>query len=158
MKANVEIVGNITYYNLIAMPQVTPGEKKGTWRLLSPYTVQACADGDVYTFWIKEGFVFDGAFIPRLLWRLCGHPMEAPRIAAALIHDWLYRAQLTDRGTADELFNVICKAVGMTCFRTGPEWAALRFFGWAAWNKNHEWDSISHAREYGYLKVWREKQ
>lgn len=153
-KPKIEIVNNITYYNGVAMPQVTPGEVKGTWRLLESYhTKVALADGSVFEFWIKAGFVFDGASIPRFLWRLCGHPLEAPRIAAALIHDWLYRAHLIDREAADDIFNAICKAVGMTCLRTGPEWAALRVCGWVAWRANHKWPNVVAAREFGTMEL-----
>ena len=92
-------------------------------------------------------------FRPRFLWRICGHPLEAPRIAAALVHDWLYRAQLTDRGAADDIFNALCKEVGMGWWRTGPEWAALKAFGWAAWNDNRKWPRIVQAREMGVLEM-----
>lgn len=151
-KPKIEIINNITYYNGVAMPLVTPGAINGTWRLLEPYRAEVeLPDGSVFEFWIKAGFVFDGASIPRFLWRLCGHPLEAPRIAAALIHDWLYRAHLTDRKTADDIFNAICKDIGMTCLRTGPEWAALRVFGGIAWNNNNNWPSISEARNMGEM-------
>ena len=145
------IRNGITYYGEIPMPQVTPAATKGTWRLLEPYNVTVVCKGKRYSFWIQPGFEFDGASIPRALWRLCGHPMEAPRIAAALIHDWLYRAQVLDRGVADEIFNILCKEVGMSAWRTGPEWAALRLCGWVAWNGNHEWNKIAAARELGAL-------
>jgi hypothetical protein len=152
MKPTVE--KGITYYGGIPMPQVTPAATKGTWRLIEPYHVTiGLDDGNVYAFWIKAGFEFDGASIPRFLWRLCGHPLEAPRIAAALVHDWLYRAQLTNRETADDIFNALCKEVGMSAWRTGPEWAALRAFGWAAWNNNHEWPRLAQAREMGILEM-----
>ena len=151
MKA--EVRNGITYYGEIPMPQVTPAAVKGTWRLLESYHVEISVDGEMYSFWIKTGFEFDGASIPRALWRLCGHPLEAPRIAAALIHDWLYRAQLTDRGTADDIFNALCKEVGMPWWRTGPEWAALHLFGWAAWNANREWPCIVDARDLGVMNL-----
>ena len=151
MKA--EVRNGITYYGEIPMPQVTPAAVKGTWRLLESYRVEISVDGKKYSFWIKSGFEFDGASIPRALWRLCGHPLEAPRIAAALVHDWLYRAQLTDRGTADDIFSALCKEVGMPWWRTGPEWAALRAFGWAAWKDNREWPRIPQAREMGILEM-----
>lgn len=144
----------ITYYGSVAMPQVTPAATPGAWRLLAPYHVKiGLGDGNVYSFWIKSGFEFDGASIPRFLWRLCGHPLEVPRIAAALVHDWLYRAQLTDRATADDIFNAICKEVGMPWWRTGPEWAALKAFGWAAWRANRKWPRIVQAREMGVLEM-----
>ena len=151
MKA--ETKNDITFYGKVQMPQVTPAATKGTWRLLENYNVKVDLDGKTLNFWIKAGFEFDGASIPRALWRLCGHPMEAPRIAAALIHDWLYRAQVLDRGVADEIFNILCKEVGMSAWRTGPEWAALRICGWVAWKKNHSWDKIAVARELGVLNI-----
>ena len=150
---NVITINGVTYYGKVPMPQVTPAAVKGTWRLLENYNVKVNLDGKTLNFWIKAGFEFDGASIPRALWRLCGHPMEAPRIAAALIHDWLYRAQVSDRGVADEIFNILCKEVGMSAWRTGPEWAALRACGWVAWNGNHEWNKIAAARELGVLDV-----
>jgi hypothetical protein len=148
------IVNGITYYGDVPMPQVTAAAAKSVWRLIEPYHVKiGLSDGNVYSFWIKAGFEFDGASIPRALWRLCGHPMEAPRIAAALVHDWLYRAQLTDRGTADDIFNALCKEVGMPWWRTGPEWAALRAFGWAAWYGNRKGKKIVEARELGVMEL-----
>ena len=151
MKA--EVRNGITFYGEIPMPQVTPAAVKGTWRLLAPYNVSVACGGKRYSFCIQAGFEFDGASIPRGLWRLCGHPLEAPRIAAALVHDWLYRAQVTERGVADDIFNAVCKAVGMSAWRTGPEWAALRACGWAAWNGNHEWNKIAAARELGVMNI-----
>lgn len=153
MSIEITTKEGVTWYGEIPMPSVTPGEEKGTWRLLQDYSLSITIKSKQYTFLIKAGFVFDGASIPRLLWRLCGHPMEAPRLAAALIHDWLYRAQLTDRDIADDIFNAICKAVGMSALRTGPEWLALRTCGWAAWKENHRWEKIAVAREYGFLEI-----
>lgn len=151
MKA--EVRNGITFYGEIPMPQVTPAAVKGTWRLLEPYNVSVACGGKRYSFWIQAGFEFDGASIPRGLWRLCGHPLEAPRIAAALVHDWLYRAQVLDRGVADEIFNVLCKEVGMSAWRTGPEWAALRVCGWVAWRSNRDWPKIAAARGFGVLDI-----
>ena len=43
-----------------------------------------------FGFTVPAGTTTDGASIPRWLWRVCGHPLEAPRVYAALLHDWLY--------------------------------------------------------------------
>ena len=43
-----------------------------------------------FTFTVPAGTTTDGASIPRFLWRVCGHPLEAPRVYAAMLHDWLY--------------------------------------------------------------------
>lgn len=151
-KPFIMTVGDSTYYNGVEMPHIH-GITKEEYQLDRNWVVKIAVGAKTYTIWIKAGFKFDGASIPRLLWRLCGHPFEAPRIAAALAHDWLYRAQVTTRGEADKIFNAICKKVGMSAWRTGPEYYALWACGWAAWNANHEWPKISEARTLGSCEV-----
>ena len=149
MAVRTEIIGGTTYWSGVPMPHVTPGTVKGTWILTRNYHYAAVLpDGRAFEIWIREGFTFDGASIPRALWRLCGTPMEAPRIAAALIHDWLYCAHVCDRALADEIFNFACKTVGMGAWRTGPEWLALRACGWAAW-LGHDRNDEDFARAHG---------
>lgn len=45
-------------------------------------------DGTEYT--IPAGFASDGASIPRWLWRVCGTPMQVPRLYGAIFHDGVY--------------------------------------------------------------------
>ena len=40
---------------------------------------------------VPDGFCWDGASIPRVLWRLYGHPLTNKYQAAAVVHDWLYK-------------------------------------------------------------------
>ena len=105
----------------------------------------AIGDGRIYKIKILPGFAFDGCSIPRFLWRLCGHPMEVPRIAAALAHDWLYAAHVTSRETADKIFLALCERVGIGALRRRVEYTALRMFGGAAWD-SHGAADISFAR------------
>ncbi len=160
MAVKTEIIGGTSWWNGVPMPHVTPGVVAGEWRLDLIYRFAGVLpDGRVFEIWIREGFTFDGASIPRSLWRVCGAPMEIPRIAAALIHDWLYRAQVCERDLADEIFNFVCKTVGMSSWRTGPEWAALRAFGGSAWNENRkEWSKVSAARALGSFVIQGEKE
>jgi hypothetical protein len=99
---------------------------------------------------VKAGFVFDGASIPRALWRLCGHPLEAPRIAAALAHDWLYAAKEAERADADAIYKTICQWVGISSFCRNVEYMALRLFGWSAWN-GHTAEDRDFALAHGAL-------
>ena len=107
-------------------------------------------DGRVFIVRVAAGFRFDGCSIPRALWRVCGHPMEVPRVAAALAHDWLYAAHVCDRETADAIYAAICRAVGMGSVRTWVEHKALRLCGSAAW-KSHGADDQEFARAHGAL-------
>ena len=109
-------------------------------------------DGRVFSVRVAVGFSFDGCSVPRLLWRLCGHPMEVPRVAAALAHDWLYAAHVCDRATADEIFREVCKLVGLGAIRRNVEYYALRVAGGAAW-KSHGAADQEFARAHGALVI-----
>lgn len=106
---------------------------------------------------IGAGFVFDGASIPRALWRVCGHPLEAPRFVAALVHDWLYAAHVTTRAEADAIYRAILRAVGVAGWRCAIEYAALRLAGGAAW-KSHGPEDRTAARLVGYIEFDNVKQ
>ena len=107
-------------------------------------------DGRAFIVRVAVGFAFDGCSIPRALWRVCGHPMEVPRVAAALAHDWLYAAHVCDRKTADAIYAAICRAVAMSACRTWIEHKTLRLCGSAAW-KSHGADDQEFARAHGAL-------
>ena len=110
------------------------------------------SDGRRFSIDIHHGYVFDGASVPRLLWPVCGHPLEIPRIAAALAHDWLYAAQLCDRSTADAIYKAILLRVGTGGFRASVETAVVRLCGWSAWRKKTT-KQISFAQAHGVLAI-----
>ena len=109
-------------------------------------------DGRLFTVSVRVGFSFDGCSVPRLLRRLCGHPMEVPRVAAALAHDWLYAAHVCDRATADEIFREICRMAGLSALRYNTEYWTLRVAGGAAW-KSHGLEDQEFARAHGALML-----
>ena len=110
------------------------------------------SDGRVFAVSVRVGFKFDGCSVPRALWRLCGHPMEVPRVAAALAHDWLYAAHVCDRATADMIFREICRMVGLSALRYNTEYWTLRVAGGAAW-KSHGAADQEFARAHGALVI-----
>ena len=63
-------------------------------RLLKPYefTFATPDDPDATPFKVSipEGFLSDGASVPRLFWRLLSPPIDPVTIAPSLIHDYLY--------------------------------------------------------------------
>lgn len=97
---------------------------------------------------VKRGFVTDGASVPRMAWFLAGHPMESPRVLAALAHDWLYAAHVCTREEADAVYREILLRY-RAAWRVAVEHAALRVFGEAAWVRTQ--DEIDFAREHGAL-------
>jgi hypothetical protein len=48
---------------------------------------------------IPNGFISDGASIPKPLWFLVGYPIESDNLPAALVHDYLCRLEQKNRDT-----------------------------------------------------------
>ena len=122
----------------------------GFWQLAFDWSVPfKLPDGRRGRVTVYAGFVTDGASVPRMAWFLAGHPMESPRIVAALAHDWLYASHVTDRKTADEIYAAILRAVGRASWRVYVEYVALRRFGEAAWHE-HDFEA-KYIRDGGRL-------
>ena len=92
-----------------------------------------------FRFVVPAGTTTDGASIPRFLWRLCGHPLQVPRVYAAMLHDWLYAgvgdsedsaspADLT-RKECDVCYYGLLRHFGVSAWKAGIEYIALRLFG-----------------------------
>lgn len=107
--------------------------RKNVWKLTHDWTIYF--RGESYIVPINTET--DGASIPRALWILCGHPMETPRLYAALLHDYLYGGGDPDatRADADDLFRDLQIALGVPRWKAYVEWAALRLCGKSHWYK-----------------------
>ncbi len=111
---------------------VTP---KGLYVLSEDYTYRF----GKHDITVPKDFVWDGASAPiRSSVRKDGLIR-----AAALIHDYLYRnlGQATDslsfsRKGADRLFRAIMLEAGMSRWKAGKAYLAVRWFGRSAWNKH----------------------
>ena len=133
MGVKVRYIGNEVYYGDVQMPHVQ-GVEGSVYHLTRDWRISGMLpDGTVYKITIRAGFEFDGCSIPRALWRLCGHPCEVPRVAAALAHDFLYRTHLCERDMADAIFRQICADVGIGKIRRNIEYGTLRVAGFVAW-------------------------
>lgn len=83
-------------------------------------------------FTMPEGFVTDYASVPRLpfaYWLAGGLARKA-----AVVHDWLYRHGGCTRAEADAVFLEAMAATGQPWFRRSAMWAAVRTFGWTAYD------------------------
>lgn len=111
-------------------PTISPyGED--IWELRYDWTI--VFRGEYYS--IPAGALTDGASIPWWLWWLCGHPLQQPRLYAALVHDWLYDGgdETATRADADDLYRDLLIALGAPRWKAYIEWAALRVFGGKHW-------------------------
>ena len=113
---------------IIRLPISTLGEKEAV--LMEPWTIYWVAGfADIV---IPAGATTDGASIPRFLWRVCGHPLQSPRVYAALAHDWLYRNGWRfgiTRKEADRIYRALLRHFGVSAWRAAVEYRALRWFG-----------------------------
>lgn len=106
-----------------------------------------------YRFVVPAGTSTDGASIPRFLWRLCGHPLMAPRVYAALLHDWLYGGGIhvdaplpassawpgdLSRKEADECYYALLRHFGAPAWAATIEYYALRLFGGSHYRKEKQ--------------------
>jgi hypothetical protein len=103
---------------------------------------------------IKKGFDFDGASIPKWAWTLIGHPMEMWILLAALPHDGFYASNCVKQRKADWLFLEIIQA----CDRATPldaRWRVTKLVEeeqrWARRNKC--WTAVRAAGGFVYPKT-----
>jgi len=141
-----------TKYGSVEMPDVKVA-KGSTAILLTDWSVEGkLPDGRCFYINVKAGFVFDGASIPRWLWPVCGNPLEAPRLAAALAHDWIYAAKARDRADADAIYREICRMVGIGWVCRTTEYRVVRWVGWIAWCR-HTQDERCFALTHGAIEL-----
>jgi len=115
----------------------------GSITLLKDYT-WVLTDGSQVT--IGREFNFDGASIPRLFWRIVGHPFQMPLLVPALVHDALYSAEWNDnRGFCDWEFICAMQCVGICWIKRNLIWSAVKLGGWAVWNA-HKKDDVQQSR------------
>jgi hypothetical protein len=110
---------------------------KNTLVLLEDYTATFTPKGVDYgiRITVPEGFISDGASVPRFAWTISGIRPVGLISAAALVHDWLYVKggvagpfRLTKK-EADYLFYTMCKKAGMNKFKCKMAYWAVRMFG-----------------------------
>lgn len=115
-------------------PNLVPVKgRKNAWKLTHTWNIYFRGESYVVPIHTET----DGASIPRALWILCGHPMETPRLYAALLHDYLYGGGDPEatRADADDLFRDLQIALGVPRWKAYVEWAALRLCGKSHWYK-----------------------
>ena len=121
----------------VAAPTIKPVDNKH-WLLWENYSLTVL--GLLIT--IHRNFKFDGASIPRLFWRVVGHPLQGKALPAAVIHDGLYRAQLTTRKEADKIFHTLLKLNEINKFKAWLMYRSVRTGGKKSWKQYGEAQQI----------------
>jgi len=78
---------------------------------------------------VPRGFVWNGASIPRIMWRVCGSPMVPENVRASCVHDWLYSRKRIptrhfSRKECDNIFYQILR-------KDGKSWAIAKLMLYA---------------------------
>lgn len=113
------------------------------WMLRQPlnYYILASKNG----IQVPEGFVTDFASVPRELHSFVRS--TGAYTAAAVVHDFLYWAQVCTRDQADRLFRLAMEESGVEPWWRQIFYAAVRVMGNGAWNEN-----VAH-RQNGMIRV-----
>ena len=126
----------------IPQPDIRPIED-GKYRLAADYKLGYGAN----RFVIRQGFIHDGASVPRLVWTLTGLRPDGLLRAAALIHDalyqylgklptfWIYPYRAYTRGECDLAFYDIMRAAGVSRWKANLAYYGVRAGGWNSWRK-----------------------
>ncbi len=111
------------------------------WELTEDLVYDAGRHG---VFTAKKGFKTDFASVPRapIAWWFCGGLGEA----AAVIHDYLYKYNGVSKDTADRVFYMGLRDMGVGPFRAAVMYQAVKMGGWGMWKK---YRSEDNARVHG---------
>jgi hypothetical protein len=92
------------------------------------------ANGKLPAVSVPRGFVTELGSIPKMFWSLL--PADGTLAYAAVIHDYLYWTQSTDRETADSTFREILIELKVPSATVEALYSATKIFGNSAWMAN----------------------
>ena len=94
------------------------------------------------TIVIPKGFSCDGMSVPRCLWSLVSPMIHPATIAAAILHDWLYRktSHSFTRKQADQFFYLLMRKCKFSRWRAWLAYLGVRLFGGGSWAKGKKRD------------------
>ncbi len=135
-------------------------DKYQTYILSHDWSVTLEIDGILYRFIVKEGYIYDGASVPRLGWSMSRIRPDGLIRAAATLHDPLYQFQgnLNNEWITCEVFSH--KTGRWTkCDRVWTRKESDQIFRalliWADYHDRKVW-VIYTAVKWGGRKAWRE--
>lgn len=99
-----------------------------------------------YHIEVYEGWITDGASVPKIFWNLFS-PFAGRYIEAAILHDALYRAEALDRKKCDEIFLEAMSVCKVPRWKRYAMYWGVRLGGWKTW-KEHTSNSINEAKKY----------
>lgn len=90
-------------------------------------------DDDFPDYPVPEGFIVNGASVPKFLRDIISPTGELFR--ASVPHDYFYSSKIVSRWKADKIFRKIVLDDTGNHFLAWGAWAGVRCVGWRNWNK-----------------------
>ena len=97
------------------------------------YHVGEEGSGEVIS--VPEGFITDGASIPKIFYSLIGGPL-GKYAAPAVLHDYLYHIKKYTRRRSDQIFLEAMKVRGVSWWKRHTMFTAVRLAGWIPWKNS----------------------
>lgn len=116
---------------------------KQAYKVDSPLVYER--DGQIIQ--VNNGFDFDGASVPQMLWGLGLSPMTGGYQRAACLHDALYASEYFEREKCDDIFLEAMESEGVQRFKRLAMYYAVRMFGGSVW-KGHNHDEVKSYRRF----------
>jgi len=122
--------------------KVNPKDKNKPFELLNSiaYTSNLYQNVNTYRICINKGYNWNGANIPRFLWRIVGSQYNPEFLPASMVHDWLCENKdfLIEDGVkvSSDIFKDILIQYGVPKFKAWIMASAVRTFQYTqgGWN------------------------
>lgn len=87
---------------------------------------------------IPEGYSFDGASIPRVLWPVLGHPFSNDLVLPCCVHDWYCEKSWNDydRLIGDAVLLSLLARQGVSRWRRNMIYIGVRLFSIFRWSRH----------------------
>ena len=120
----------------INYPSISPIQltnKEYLYSLNDNLKLQYEYEGAQFQYTVPQGFVTDGASIPRLLWRIIGSPYQPQFLRAAIIHDKMCHAYdikklYTDEDVSEDLKEMSILFYHLLLHNDVPKWKAKAMY------------------------------
>lgn len=123
-------------YDPTEFSQLVDGKDYPERELTEPFEFTLKTENSFVYATIREGYIWNGASIPKAFWSVIGGPFSGKYALGALIHDLLYDTHYTTRKEADEIFLQVMEMERVGKAKRWLMYQAVRRFGSKPWKKS----------------------
>lgn len=123
-----------------------------SWKILETFIYWREDEGAGDPVLVPEGFITDGASVPKILWSIFP-PVGDLYSKAAVIHDLMYQAELFDRATCDKIFLEAMAVLKVPRWKRWSMYTAVRLAGWKVW-MDHKPEVVEALKDKVYGEIY----